>query len=134
MVSRKDTGVDLITPKLALDILFIAFWMLSLMKPCPLQVTSAPYISVDPTIASCRCLADRGGTPFRLINEVNRASAFLALAAEMLVFSLKLGLESIHIPSHLVQGVARMRCGSKKLWLDKFALLIRRTSDLCTPF
>ena len=32
------------------------------------------------------------------------------------------------------QGVARMRCGSKKLWLNKFALLIRRTSDPWTPF
>ena len=30
--------------------------------------------------------------------------------------------------------VTRMRCGSKKLWLNKFALLIRRTSDPCTPF
>ena len=90
--SRNATGVDLITPKLALDILLIAFWMLSFMKPCPLQVTSVPYISVDPTMASCRCLTDSGGTPFRRMNEANRASAFIALAAEMLVFSLKLSL------------------------------------------
>ena len=81
---------------------FMAFWVLSCMKLCPLQVTSVSYISVDPTMASCRCRADKGGTPFRLISEVSLASAFLALFAFLSVCSLKLSLESIHIPNHLV--------------------------------
>ena len=95
-------GVDPRTPRLALDILLIVFWMLSVMNLCPLHVASVPYITVDPTIASCRCLADRGGTPFRLMKEESFASAFLALAADFSVFSLKLSRESIHTPSHLV--------------------------------
>ena len=31
------------------------------------------------------------------------------------------------------QGMARTRCGSKKLWLNKFVLLIRRTLDPAPP-
>ena len=52
-------------------------------------------MNVEPMIASCRCRAESGGTPFLLIKDDNPPSARLAPTAHAVVFSLKLSLESI---------------------------------------
>ena len=77
IASRKPTGVEPNTPKLALDMRLIARCMPSLMKLWSLQVISVPYKSVDPTIASWRCRADRGGTPFLLMKAESLFFAWL---------------------------------------------------------
>ena len=65
-------------------------------------MTYDPNIIVDPTMASWRCLADKGGTPCLDTIEASLLSAVLALLALIWACSVKPSLESRYIPSHLV--------------------------------
>lgn len=70
------------------------------------SLSSRPRMSVEQTMASCRCLADNGGTPCRITFDLSILSAALAFATHLLVCSAKLNRrESSQIPSHLMASV-----------------------------
>lgn len=75
---KKATGAEGRAPRVALVILLTFFWRDLSMPLWPLQVTSDPCISVELTMASCKCRAEIGGTPCLDTMERSLFSAVLA--------------------------------------------------------
>ena len=90
---RNATGVEGRTPNDALAIRLILFWK-ALSIPLSPPGNLNPYMSVEPTMGSWRCLAAIGETPRLVTMDLSLLSTVLARLVLLAMCSLKLSLES----------------------------------------